>query len=87
MSDDFLKAELKNYLFIIVGAIFLAAGMVGFLIPNKIATGGIAGLSIILHHLFELPTGVILMLVNIPLLLLSLNYLGKNLPLEPSLPL
>lgn len=78
MSDDFLKAELKNYLFIIVGAIFLAAGMVGFLIPNKIATGGIAGLSIILHHLFELPTGVILMLVNIPLLLLSLNYLGKK---------
>ena len=78
MSDDSLKAELKNYLFIIVGAIFLAAGMVGFLIPNKIATGGIAGLSIILHHLFELPTGVILMLVNIPLLLLSLNYLGKQ---------
>lgn len=78
MSDDSLKAELKNYLFIVVGAIFLAAGMIGFLIPNKIATGGIAGLSIILHHLFELPTGVILMLVNIPLLLLSLNYLGKK---------
>lgn len=78
MSDDSLKAELKNYLFIIVGAIFLATGMIGFLIPNKIATGGIAGLSIILHHLFELPTGVILMLVNIPLLLLSLNYLGKQ---------
>ena len=78
MSDDSLKAELKNYLFIIVGAIFLATGMVGFLIPIKIATGGIAGLSIILHHLFELPTGVILMLVNIPLLLLSLNYLGKK---------
>ncbi len=78
MPDNSLKAELKNYLFIIVGAIFLAAGMVGFLIPNKIATGGIAGLSIILHHLFELPTGVILILVNIPLLLLSLNYLGKK---------
>jgi len=78
MSDDSLKAELKNYLFIIVGAMFLATGMVGFLIPNKIATGGIAGLSIILHHLFELPTGVILMIVNIPLLLLSLNYLGKK---------
>ncbi|HEY9083644.1 MAG TPA: YitT family protein, partial [Vicingaceae bacterium] len=78
MPDDSLKAELKNYLFIIIGAIFLATGMVGFLIPNKIATGGIAGLSTILHHLFELPTGIILMLVNIPLLLLSLNYLGKK---------
>ncbi|MBL1232082.1 MAG: YitT family protein [Flavobacteriales bacterium] len=78
MPHDSLKTELKNYLFIIVGAIFLATGMVGFLIPNKIATGGIAGLSIIFHHLFKLPTGVILMIVNIPLLFLSLNYLGKQ---------
>lgn len=78
MISHSLKSELKNYFFITIGALFLATGMVGFLIPNKIATGGIAGLSIILHYLFELPTGVILLIVNIPLLLLSLNYLGKK---------
>ncbi|MBW6483709.1 MAG: YitT family protein [Vicingaceae bacterium] len=73
-----LKSEIINYTFIFVGAFFLALGMVGFLIPNKIATGGIAGLSIIFHHLFQLPTGFILAVVNIPLLLLSINYLGKK---------
>lgn len=72
------NAEIINYILIFIGAFFLALGMVGFLIPNKIATGGIAGLSIIFHHLFQLPTGFILAVVNIPLLLLGINYLGKK---------
>lgn len=78
MSWLFKKSEIKNYIFIFFGSAFLAMGMVGFLVPNKIATGGIAGLSIIFHHLFELPTGLILALVNIPLLLVSVKYLGKK---------
>lgn len=78
MSSLFSKTEIKNYFFIFFGSAFLASGMVGFLIPNKIATGGIAGLSIVLHYLFGLPTGVILALVNVPLLLVSVKYLGKK---------
>lgn len=78
MSSLFSKIEFKNYFFILLGTTFLATGMVGFLIPNKIATGGIAGLSIIFHHLFNLPTGLILALVNVPLLLVSVKYLGKK---------
>lgn len=72
------KSEIRNYLFIFFGSAFLSMGMVGFLIPNKIATGGIAGLSIIFHHLFNLPTGLILAIVNVPLLLVSVKYLGKK---------
>lgn len=78
MSWLFKKSEIRNYIFIFLGSAFLAMGMVGFLIPNKIATGGIAGLSIIFHHLFDFPTGLILALVNIPLLLVSVKYLGKK---------
>lgn len=78
MSSLFSKTEIRNYIFIFFGCAFLSLGMVGFLIPNKIATGGIAGLSIIFHHLFNLPTGLILALVNVPLLLVSVKYLGKK---------
>lgn len=78
MSSLFSKTEIRNYVFIFLGCVFLSLGMVGFLIPNKIATGGIAGLSIIFHHLFNLPTGLVLALVNVPLLLVSVKYLGKK---------
>lgn len=72
------RSEIRNFIFIVLGCIFLSLGMVGFLIPNKIATGGIAGLSIVLHHLFKMPTGFLLAIVNVPLLLVSVKYLGKK---------
>ena len=78
MSWIFRKAELRNLIFILFGSAFLSLGMVGFLIPNKIATGGIAGLSIVFHYLFHLPTGLLLAIVNVPLLLVSVKYLGKK---------
>lgn len=71
------KQELLNYAFIIVGSFSLAFGVVGFLAPNKIATGGTAGLAIVLHYITNLPTGTLLALINIPLLAVSVKYLGK----------
>lgn len=72
------KTELSNYVLIILGALAMAFGVVAFLSPNKIATGGTAGLSIILHHIFNLSLGVLMIIINIPLLFLSLKYLGKK---------
>lgn len=73
-----VKQEIINYLLILIGSLFLALGVVGFLAPNKIATGGTAGLAIIFHFIFNLPTGILMALINIPLLLLGLRYLGRK---------
>jgi len=56
----------------------MACGIVGFLSPNKIVTGGTAGLSIIFHHLFDVSIGILMVLINLPLLFLSVKYLGKQ---------
>jgi ABC-type uncharacterized transport system permease subunit len=63
---------------IILGSFLMALGVIGFLSPNRIATGGTAGLAIVLHHVINLPIGVLMALVNIPLLLVGLKYLGKR---------
>jgi uncharacterized membrane-anchored protein YitT (DUF2179 family) len=76
------KQELLNYIFILVGSFSLAFGVVGFLAPNKIATGGTAGLAIVFHYLTDLPTGTLLALINIPLLAVSVKYLGKYFALK-----
>jgi len=70
--------EVINYLYIIIGSLALAFAVMGFLAPNKIATGGTAGLAIIFNYLFNVPTGLIMVLINIPLLAVSLKYLGKT---------
>lgn len=71
------KEVIYNYVFIALGCMALACGMVGFLSPNKIATGGTAGLSIIIHELFGFPMGVLLVLTNLPLLFLGIKHLGR----------
>ncbi|MFZ4796794.1 MAG: YitT family protein [Bacteroidia bacterium] len=73
-----LKTEIVNYTFILTGSLVLAFGVVAFLSPNHIATGGTAGLAIILHHLFNQSIGVMLVLINLPLLVVSIKYLGKR---------
>ncbi len=78
MSANKLKQIFISYAFIVVGCLLLGLGVVGFLAPNKIATGGTAGLAIIFHHLFNLPIGVLMAIINIPLLLVSIKYLGKR---------
>lgn len=74
----YFKNEILNYGFIMTGSLILAFGVVGFLSPNDIATGGTAGLAIVLHHVFKLPIGILMALINIPLLLGSMKYLGKK---------
>ncbi|MEJ2633663.1 MAG: YitT family protein [Calditrichia bacterium] len=73
-----LGCLLRDIIYDVAGSVSLSLGLVFFLIPNKIATGGVAGLSIVLHYLIGLPTGSIMLGLNIPLLFIGLKYLGKS---------
>ncbi len=73
-----LRCAVRDLFYILFGSIFLAMGLVFFLVPNKIATGGIAGLAIIFHHLLSVPTGMTMLVLNIPLMLVGLKFLGKQ---------
>jgi len=77
MKNLFTIAELKNFLYIISGAITLSLGVVLFFLTNNITTGGTPGMALIIHHLTGLSMGTIVILVNIPLLLGGVKYLGK----------
>lgn len=70
------KKYLMEMLGILLGTAILAAAFSMFLIPNKIAAGGASGLGILLFHLWRLPVGVTVLLVNIPLFLLAWHFLG-----------
>ena len=72
-----LRSEMRNILYISSGSIALALGIVLFLAPNKIATGGTPGMAILLNYLTNLPIGSLMLLINLPLLLVSGKMLGK----------
>lgn len=74
-----LRQELTNLSYMISGSLFIALGVVLFLAPNDIATGGAPGMAILLSHMFEsISLGTLMLIINAPLLLIGMKYLGKS---------
>lgn len=72
-----LRREVRRALLIALGSTFLALGVVLFLAPNRVATGGTPGMAILLHALTGLPIGLLMVAINLPLLLLGWRLLGR----------
>ena len=77
-----IKQKIKSIVFeycgLAIGSVIMALALVFFLIPAKIAPGGVSGLAIVLYHLFDLPVGLLMLLFNIPLFIVGLRLLGKQ---------
>lgn len=74
----FSKKWFISYSLIIIGSFILAAGFVLFITPYKIVPGGVYGISIVLHYLFDTPVGLIALLFDIPLTILGIKILGPK---------
>jgi len=72
------KIEYRDYLGIAVGAIITAVGLNMFLIPHKVAAGGVSGLATVLHYLLGWPVGLIILVCNIPLFIVGIKIMGRR---------
>ena len=70
---------LKNNGMWLAGCILYAIGVNCFSVPNNIAQSGVTGIAVILNHLFDVPVGTVNFALNIPLLILMMIFLGKQL--------
>lgn len=68
----------KSVLFIILGTMITGFAIGVFLTPNKIVGGGVSGISTILFHTLNVPTGLSYIVLNIILLLLGIKLLGRQ---------
>ncbi len=72
-----LKRALR-VLVIIIGAFIAAYGLEAVLIPNNVSDGGVTGLSIVGSHLFGMPLGLLIAILNIPFIFLGYKQIGKS---------
>lgn len=77
VKSTVLKSECKNAAYLLVGTALLAIGIVLFLAPNRIASGGTPGMAILLHYLIDLPIGTLMIAINVPLILAGTKLLGR----------
>ncbi|MDW0112744.1 YitT family protein [Sporosarcina saromensis] len=78
MSVLLKKSVFFDYVQIIIGATFVGLAFNIFLLPSRIAAGGISGVSTILYELFNYNPAVVQWIINIPLIVLGLLLAGKE---------
>lgn len=66
----------------LAGSLLCAVSTVFFVAPSNIAPGGASGVAIMINYLFRLPIGATIFVINIPLLLLALRFLGRPFTLK-----
>jgi uncharacterized membrane-anchored protein YitT (DUF2179 family) len=63
-------------LYLIIGGIIYALSFALFLIPHHVVPGGVTGIAMILHFLFNSPVGIVSIILNIPLFIIGMKVLG-----------
>ena len=70
--------KILEYIYILVGSAFVAIGFNLFLLPNRVASGGVSGISTILDATFGFEPAYVQWAFNIPLFIAGVVFLGKQ---------
>jgi len=76
MAKENLLKEIKRYAFMILGCLSYALSLEAFLIPNNIVGGGVSGAASLIHILTGLPTGLFIIVINLPILVFGFKTMG-----------
>ena len=78
LRREFLCSDsLRDYAWISIGAAIQALGMVIFMAPAHLISGGVSGIAQVIAYYTDFPIGLMTLLGNIPILCLGWRYLGR----------
>lgn len=77
MSNKYLQF-IKEYIIVALACVVMAFNINYFFVGNKLAQGGVSGLSLIIHYLSHIDVSYLYFALNIPLIILAYIFLGKN---------
>lgn len=62
----------------IIGAMFIAFGVASFLLPSQLSSGGVSGIATITYYLLNIPMGMMIIIINLPLFIFAGYKIGKE---------
>jgi len=69
-----------DYSAITIGSLFVALSLNLFLVPNKIAAGGISGIATVIYYIsnHKLPIGMTMLALNLPIFIMGVKTIGAH---------
>ena len=69
---------IRKLFFIVLGNFFCSIAFNVFFIPNKLLSGGVGGLAILIQYLTNIPTGISVLLLNIPIFIIGSKMVDRE---------
>lgn len=79
LSNLYLRRTAADFAYNVAGGILYAAGIYTFASHADFAPGGVSGVALILNHIWNIPVGILTLIFNIPLVIISYRAVGKKL--------
>ena len=73
-----LLHQLKDYFMIVVGLALYAFGFTAFILPERVVSGGLAGVSSLVYFKFGIPVAITNYSLNVLLLLMAFRVVGRT---------
>lgn len=81
LNEKFFKA-IKECFIVTIACIIIAFNINYFYLGNKLAQGGVSGLSLILYYITNIDISYIYLALNIPLIIIAYMFIGKEFVLK-----
>ncbi|MGG3925248.1 YitT family protein [Metabacillus fastidiosus] len=81
-EDNPLFQKIIELIFILIGSAIVALAFNLFLLPNRVASGGVSGISTIMDTMFGFEPAYVQWALNIPLFIAGVIFLGKQFGLK-----
>lgn len=78
-----MREKIKDFILITVGCVIAGVGTALFLLPNKLSSGGFAGVATILYYFAKIPMGLSIIVITF---LLFVTHISITLSFEVNIP-
>lgn len=78
MNHRKVKEIVIDLLADIAGSMLIALGVYNFAAASEFPVAGISGIALVLYHFFDIPIGIMSLILNIPIVLVCYKLLGKT---------
>lgn len=68
----------KDMVFICLGIFLYSFGYTAFVLPEQVVMGGVAGISALLYYAFGIPTGAMILVLNVVMLLVAFRAISRG---------
>jgi uncharacterized membrane-anchored protein YitT (DUF2179 family)/predicted metal-dependent HD superfamily phosphohydrolase len=77
-KEDKLTMWIQDALLVLIGVTFAGVALKLLLVPNHFFDGGITGISLLVHEVYHFNLGLVILVLNLPLIIISYYSIGKR---------